>query len=121
MYLILVILAVVVCVLLGAIVLIQNPKGGGLTSNFSSSSQLMGVQKTGDFLEKGTWILAISLMVLSLAINISGKTGSASKNDNTDVNTTAEKAAKPTVPTSTQPLSLPATGSTGSTGSTGKK
>lgn len=123
MYLILVILAVVVCVLLGAIVLIQNPKGGGLTSNFSSSSQLMGVQKTGDFLEKGTWILAISLMVLSLAINISVKGGSVAKNDNTDINQTAEKAAKPTVPTSTQPapLNIPATGSAGSTGSTGQK
>src|SRR5271170_5130718 len=78
MYLVLVILAVVVCVFLGFIVLIQNPKGGGLSSNFSSSSQLMGVQKTGDFLEKGTWILAISLMVLSLAINISVKGVSAS-------------------------------------------
>ena len=122
MYLILVILAVVVCVLLGAIVLIQNPKGGGLTSNFSSSSQLMGVQKTGDFLEKGTWILAISLMVLSLAINIAAKGGSTAKNDSTDVNQTAEKAAKPTVPTTSQPapaLNIPA--ATGSTGSTGAK
>ncbi|OCX50771.1 preprotein translocase subunit SecG [Mucilaginibacter sp. PPCGB 2223] len=70
-------LAVVVCVLLGAIVLIQNPKGGGLSSNFSSSSQLLGVQKTGDILEKGTWILAVALMVLSLAINVIGKGGSA--------------------------------------------
>ena len=119
MYLILVILAVVVCVLLGAIVLIQNPKGGGLTSNFSSSSQLMGVQKTGDFLEKGTWILAISLMVLSLAINISGKgAGSTNKQGvSQETQEAADKAAKPTVPTSTQPLTLPATGSTGSTGS----
>ncbi|MDO3626850.1 preprotein translocase subunit SecG [Mucilaginibacter sp. BT774] len=118
MYLILVILAVVVCVLLGAIVLIQNPKGGGLTSNFSSSSQLMGVQKTGDFLEKGTWILAISLMVLSLAINISVKGGSAAKIDNSNVDQIEQKASKPTVPTSTQPapLNIPATGSTGSTG-----
>ncbi|MBS1529439.1 MAG: preprotein translocase subunit SecG, partial [Bacteroidetes bacterium] len=38
-----------------------------------SQSQLMGVQKTGDFLEKGTWILAIALMVISLAINVSVK------------------------------------------------
>jgi preprotein translocase subunit SecG len=123
MYLILVILAVVVCVLLGAIVLIQNPKGGGLTSNFSSSSQLMGVQKTGDFLEKGTWILAISLMVLSLAINISAKGGSAAKNDSTDIDQTVQKASKPTVPTSTAPtLTIPAaSGSTGSTGASGKK
>src|ERR1700742_4787679 len=75
MTLLLMILAIVVCILLGAIVLIQNPKGGGLTSNFSSSSQLLGVQKTGDFLEKGTWILAIGLMVLSLAINVAVKSG----------------------------------------------
>ena len=123
MYLILVILAVVVCVLLGAIVLIQNPKGGGLTSNFSSSSQLMGVQKTGDFLEKGTWILAIALMVLSLAINISvkGGAGSAKNDSNNDLDQTVQKASKQTVPTSTQPLTLPAAGSTGSTGQTGKK
>jgi len=114
MYLILVILAIVVCVLLGAIVLIQNPKGGGLTSNFSSQSQLMGVQKTGDFLEKGTWILAISLMVLSLAINISVKTGgTSSQSISPETEEAAKKAAKPTVPTNTQPLTLPATGSTG--------
>jgi preprotein translocase subunit SecG len=75
MYLVLMIVVIIICVLLGAIVLIQNPKGGGLTSNFSSSSQLMGVQKTGDFLEKGTWILAIGLMVLSLLISVMGKTG----------------------------------------------
>jgi len=81
MYVLLMILVVVVCVLLGAIVLIQNPKGGGLTSNFSSQSQLMGVQKTGDFLEKGTWILAISLIVLSLAFNVATKpTGGTGKN-----------------------------------------
>ena len=107
MYLILVILAVVVCVLLGAIVLIQNPKGGGLTSNFSSSSQLMGVQKTGDFLEKGTWILAISLMVISLAINISVK-GNVAKSNNTDMNDVTQKASTPTAPTNSAPINLPA-------------
>lgn len=77
MLIVLVILVVLVCALLGLIVLIQNPKGGGLSSNFSSSSQLMGVQKTGDFLEKGTWVLAISLMVLSLGINVVVKDGSS--------------------------------------------
>jgi preprotein translocase subunit SecG len=84
MYLVLVILVVIVCALLGLIVLIQNPKGGGLSSNFSSSSQLMGVQKTGDFLEKGTWVLAITLMVLSLAINVMVKNGTVSGNSQYD-------------------------------------
>src|ERR1700748_1390778 len=99
MYLILVILAVVVCVRLGAIVLIQNPKGGGLTSNFSSSSQLMGVQKTGDFLEKGTWILAITIMVLSLAINVSVKGGTEKVDDSQKKQ--IENASKPATSTST--------------------
>jgi preprotein translocase subunit SecG len=75
MYQLLIIISIIVCVLLVLIVLIQNPKGGGLSSNFSSSSQLMGVQKTGDILEKGTWGLAIFLMVLALAINVSVKGG----------------------------------------------
>ena len=73
----LLILALIVCVILVLIVLIQNPKGGGLSSNFSSSSQLMGVQKTGDFLEKGTWGLAIFLMVLAMAINVAVKGGAS--------------------------------------------
>ncbi len=65
-----------VCALLVLMVVIQNPKGGGLSSNFPSSSQLMGVQKTGDFLGEGTWVLlTITLMVLSLAINVAVKGG----------------------------------------------
>ncbi len=76
MYQLFLVIAIIVCILLVLIVLIQNPKGGGLASNFSASSQLMGVQKTGDFLEKGTWVLAITLMVLSLAINVAVKGGS---------------------------------------------
>lgn len=91
----LIILTIIVCALLGLIVLIQNPKGGGLSSNFSSSSQLMGVQKTGDFLEKGTWTLAIVVMVLALAINVVAKGGSASS-ENPALQNQIEKASKPT-------------------------
>jgi preprotein translocase subunit SecG len=95
MYILLIIIAVLVCVLLGFIVLIQNPKGGGLSSNFSASSQLMGVQKTGDFLEKGTWVLAITLMVLSLAINVVAKNGTTKAGDPA-MKELIEKASKPT-------------------------
>lgn len=106
MYIVLIIVTVIVCALLGLIVLIQNPKGGGLASNFSSSSQLMGVQKTGDFLEKGTWALAITLMVLSLAINVAVKGGSSSSNDNPALREQIEKASKPSnaLPSSTPAL-----------------
>jgi preprotein translocase subunit SecG len=95
MYIVLLIITVVVCVLLGFIVLIQNPKGGGLSSNFSSSSQLMGVQKTGDFLEKGTWILAIGLMILSLAINVAVKGGATKSDNDAELHKAAQNASKP--------------------------
>lgn len=108
MYLVLIIVTIIICILLGLIVLIQNPKGGGLASNFSSSSQLMGVQKTGDFLEKGTWALAIGVMVLSLAINVSLKGGTSAGNDNPALRDQIEKASKPTTPASA-PLTLPST------------
>ncbi len=56
------------------IVLVQNSKGGGLASNFSSSNQMMGVRKTTDFLEKATWTLGIALVVLSILSSTIGKT-----------------------------------------------
>jgi len=55
-----------VSVLIVLIVLVQNPKGGGLASSFSSSNQFMGVKRTADFVEKATWGLAAALFVLSL-------------------------------------------------------
>ena len=107
MYLVLLIITIIACVLLGLIVLIQNPKGGGLASNFSGSSQLMGVQKTGDFLEKGTWVLAISIMVLSLIMNVTLK-GGAQKSGDPQLMEQIKKASKPTATPSSAPLSVPA-------------
>lgn len=66
-YILISVLIFIVCILLILVVLVQNSKGGGLASNFSSSNQFMGVRKTADFLEKTTWILAIALVLLSLA------------------------------------------------------
>ena len=78
MYLFISILILITCILLALIVLVQNSKGGGLAANFSSQNQIMGVRKTGDFLEKATWTLAIALLVLSLAsVPSIGKKGSA--------------------------------------------
>lgn len=69
MYTLIIILIIITCVLLIGIVMVQNSKGGGLASDFSSSNQIVGVQRTGDFLEKGTWYLAIALIVFSLGSN----------------------------------------------------
>lgn len=62
---------VVASFLLVLIILAQNSKGGGLSSQFggSGASNLIGVKKTGDLLENITWVLAVSLIVLSLSTN----------------------------------------------------
>jgi preprotein translocase subunit SecG len=63
----LVLLIIVACVFLGLIILVQNPKGGGLAGNVGGfSNQLMGVKQTTDVLEKGTWVLAVVVSVLCL-------------------------------------------------------
>jgi preprotein translocase subunit SecG len=59
----------IVCILLILIVLLQNSKGGGLAANFTGS-QIMGVRKTADFLEKATWVLAGTLLFFCVVINI---------------------------------------------------
>ena len=62
-----VILIVLACVFLGLIILVQNPKGGGLAGNVAGfSNQFMGVKQTTDVLEKGTWILAVVVVILCL-------------------------------------------------------
>ncbi|NVO85261.1 preprotein translocase subunit SecG [Hymenobacter terrestris] len=69
MYYAIIALILVICVLLSLVVLAQNPKGGGLSSQFGAgggAAQMMGVKRTGDLLEKLTWGFAIGLMVLSL-------------------------------------------------------
>ena len=67
MYTLFLILIILAAVLMIGIVLIQESKGGGLASNFSSSNQIMGVRKTTDFIEKATWGLAIAMVVLRFA------------------------------------------------------
>ena len=71
MYTVIVILILVVSVLLGLVVLVQNSKGGGLISNFGSANQMMGVRQTTDFLEKATWTMAVILVVLCLLSSMS--------------------------------------------------
>jgi preprotein translocase subunit SecG len=62
-----VIILLLVCGLLGLIILVQNPKGGGLAGNVAGfSNQFMGVKQTTDVLEKGTWILATAVVLLCI-------------------------------------------------------
>ena len=88
------VLILIACVLLTLIVLVQNSKGGGLAANFSASAQIMGVRKTADFLEKATWTLAISLLVLSLLASASIPRGS--RENRSKIEEQIERAIDPT-------------------------
>ena len=67
MYTLFVILILIAALLMIGIVLIQESKGGGLSSSFASYNQIGGVRKTTDFIEKATWGLAIAMVVFSVA------------------------------------------------------
>ena len=97
LFLILILLA---SVALGAIVLIQNPKGGGLSGNIAGfSNQFMGVKQTTDVLEKGTWIFAGIVGILCLvSVFFMSRTAN---NINTEA---ADKAKGASVPAATAPM-----------------
>ncbi|OEK04311.1 preprotein translocase subunit SecG [Roseivirga misakiensis] len=105
MFQLFIILAIIVAVLLVLIVLMQNSKGGGLSSQFGGggAQQIIGVKKTGDLLEKTTWIFVIVLIVLSLASSMALKDGSrAQSNPNIDAAQQSLPTPVPTIADTTQ-------------------
>ncbi|HOD10950.1 MAG TPA: preprotein translocase subunit SecG [Flavobacterium sp.] len=101
------VLITIVCFLLIIVIMVQNPKGGGLSSTFGSSSQLGGVQKTTDFLDKSTWTLAAVLIMLILASSLSF-TGTLSDSnskiiDESTISTPAKPAETPATTTPAKP------------------
>ena len=103
------VLIIVVCALLILVVLIQNSKGGGLASSFSSSNQVMGVRKTADFLEKATWTLAASLLVLCILSTSFNKTGDVVSGGTSKESVTRQKGAEDTSPKSNSNNTAPLT------------
>ena len=69
-------LIIFLAILLVLVILAQNAKGGGLTSQFggSSASNIIGVKKTGDLLEKLTWGFVVAIMALSLSTSFMSPT-----------------------------------------------
>lgn len=101
-------IVILASILLGAIVLIQSPKGGGLAGNIAGfSNQFMGVKQTTDVLEKGTWILAGVIVFLclisSLLINSPSTDSNMIKNINTNTGTTVTPPQQAPAP-NTAPL-----------------
>jgi preprotein translocase subunit SecG len=96
----------IVCFLLILAIMVQNPKGGGLSSSFGGSQQLGGVQKTTDFLDKSTWTLATILILLILLSSLSFS-GSMSDSNSKIVNEKENVAPKTTTTTPAKPAKTP--------------
>lgn len=102
MIIVFVIVVVLACAVLGFIVLVQNPKGGGLAANIGGlSNQFMGVKQTTDVLEKGTWIFA-AIVALMCIFSSAFIPGTASNQGNL-----LEKVNTKTTTTNSVPLSNP--------------
>lgn len=105
------ILVIIASVILGLIVLIQNPKGGGLSASLGGfSNQLMGVKQTTDVLEKGTWLFAAIVAILCLVSPaFIPKSGSVTNSDKglikniSPVNPVKNSPAPATIPGAAQP------------------
>jgi preprotein translocase subunit SecG len=114
------ILVVIAAVVLGLIVLIQNPKGGGLSASLGSvSNQLMGVKQTTDVLEKGTWIFAALVAVLCLVSPAFIPKGGAKGNTKIQEGLSSQQPAKAT-PTPSTNTTTPLQGTTTPTKDSGK-
>jgi preprotein translocase subunit SecG len=106
------ILIIVACFLQVLIVLVQNSKGGGLAANFTSAGQTMGVRKTADFLEKATWTLAATILVLCIVATASiprGEENQRSRIQN-EIQNAVDPNAIPTLPTAIPPAAAPPSG-----------
>ena len=68
----LMIILILSAIILMAVVLMQSSKGNGLAGPIGGSSVTMafGVRRTSDFLTKATTVLAVIIMVGSIAVNL---------------------------------------------------
>ena len=97
------VLITIVCFLLIIVIMVQNPKGGGLSSALGGSQMIGGVQKTTDFLDKSTWYLATILIVLILLSSLSFP-NMLGKSDSKIIDQTEAGAPKTVAPAATTPV-----------------
>jgi preprotein translocase subunit SecG len=102
------ILIILTCVIICFFILVQNPKGGGLAGNIAGfSTQFMGVKQTTDVLEKGTWIMAVLIALLSIAspvfISPGARSGVNEPNLRPTTNQSAPATPAPALPQTTPP------------------
>ena len=104
------VLITIVCFLLILVIMVQNPKGGGLSSSLGGSQMMGGVQKTTDFLDKSTWVLGAILIGLILVSTLSfpGMLGTSESKITNGLDATPAATA-PAPATENAPEAAPAT------------
>lgn len=116
MYILITVLIIFTSILLIGVVLIQKSKGGGLSSSFAGSNQIMGVRRTNSFIEKLTWSLAGIIALLSVlstfvapdAIERSGSRVGNAPTEQTAPAAYDTKATTPAAPAAPAPAPAPA-------------
>ena len=109
MFTIFLVLITIVCFLLIVVIMVQNPKGGGLSSAIGGSQMMGGVQKTTDFLDKSTWTLGAVLLALILASSLSFVNNDTTTKLKDETATVAPKTDSKTIgtPDTSKPAEVP--------------
>jgi preprotein translocase subunit SecG len=104
------VLIILSSVIISFFILVQNPKGGGLAGNIAGfSTQFMGVKQTTDVLEKGTWVMAVLIALLTIASPVFiGTSGTDTREPNLRPTTTTPAPTLPQQPQQTVPAPAPA-------------
>ena len=95
MFTVLISIIILLSVLLVLVILGQNSKGGVGAAFGGSASQIMGVTKTGNILEKATWVLAVSVLVLSLISSAFHSTSSPNSFSSPNVENASQQMITP--------------------------
>ncbi|MBP3269100.1 MAG: preprotein translocase subunit SecG [Bacteroidales bacterium] len=98
LFTILTILIVIAAILLIAVVLLQNGKGEGMASNFTSANQTLGVRQTADILEKVSWGLVTFILVISIVTSFTIRNQVSGVNVDDLVENVEEQPAFPSAP-----------------------
>ncbi|WP_294821210.1 preprotein translocase subunit SecG [uncultured Flavobacterium sp.] len=101
------VLITIVSFLLVVVIMVQNPKGGGLSSTLGGTQMMGGVQKTTDFLDKSTWTLGTILIALILLSSLSFSSGLSGDEPFIDESAVPAKTAAPANGTPAAPAAQP--------------
>ncbi len=98
---ILTIIIVIASILLIIAVLLQNGKGEGMASNFTSANTTLGVRQTANILEKVSWGLVTFILVVSIITSFTTKTATSGVDVTEKIEAAAAQPEFPSTPAQT--------------------